>query len=522
MTDGWVPCLPLDLQVSLAELSAGPGGVGYLSQQPQTQPSAWRGGTTSLNAVLSADAGGGGIALPPQEAQRGLDKGAAGGAVMGASTGGGAPTSAKTKKGKQKLEKLEQEKNEAFAALEQRYLEQHASMAEPLYNPLRPTHDPVHHLGEGRRRVASDLGRRLREFCIEAKPSAREVLLREKVLERVANVVSVILEGSSVDLYGSYATGVSLPHSDVDLVVSDPFPEEALEGRRKLLVEALQEETWCEDVRLIEAATVPVIKFVAREGSTIGSVEREEDGELSVEVDVTFSPCAASKEGWGGYTALNSRDFVRFEMDRFPLIRTLALGLKHLLFMHGLNDSGGYSGGLSSHCLCLLLIFYFQNLEEGQLKQEEEALSGPAFFEGEGGGNCEMGMLGSQEAIKDVVCGEAMLRILQWFATFPFNHLGVQVFHPPLPDPDSGDDGEANAVLPPSWRIEGFVAHTWHASQLMAKCYVTSCPQPERDPEMFDQVGTFSPSTPLLHNLHSSQTFMQYRYSVCPGAFSPH
>jgi DNA polymerase sigma len=155
----------------------------------------------------------------------------------------------------------------------------------------------------------------------------------------------------------------------VDLVISDPGCPEQRDERRRMLAQRLKEEPWCGGLHAIESATVPVIKFEAR----VSELMPEEDlfdAPTTIPVDITFCTslgggCVA--ENVWEYSAIQSRDFVRSELDKLPLLRILVIVLKQMLLVHGLNDCGGYSGGLSSHSLCLLVVFYFQNLEGGRL-----------------------------------------------------------------------------------------------------------------------------------------------------------
>lgn len=71
-------------------------------------------------------------------------------------------------------------------------------------------------------------------------------------------------------VFGSFATGLCLHHSDVDVVVVDaPPPEETqgVFGARLLtpliraLAAALKEKDWCDGLNTIETASMPVIKL---------------------------------------------------------------------------------------------------------------------------------------------------------------------------------------------------------------------------------------------------------------------
>jgi len=104
------------------------------------------------------------------------------------------------------------------------------------------------------------------------------------------------------------------------------------------------------------------------------------------------------------YSPLDSREFIRTEVCRYPAIRPLVLVLKHFLYRSELNDA--YSGGLSSHSLILLLIFYFNNLDT------------------EGG--CAAASRGD-DIPADCLYGEWLLRVVEWLARFPFDTVGIPV-----------------------------------------------------------------------------------------------
>lgn len=79
--------------------------------------------------------------------------------------------------------------------------------------------------------------------------------------------------GCIFQVFGSYATGLSLAHSDVDVVVVDAPPppgtadavplygSRALAPLIRLLGTSLQVYPWCVDINTIESATMPVIKL---------------------------------------------------------------------------------------------------------------------------------------------------------------------------------------------------------------------------------------------------------------------
>jgi hypothetical protein len=110
----------------------------------------------------------------------------------------------------------------------------------------------------------------------------------------------------SVQVFGSYATGLCLPHSDVDVVVVDaPPPVETAEtagltGTRllapsiRLLGSALRDYEWCESIATIESATMPVIKLHCRP-----SVSCLDPGAPVVKIDITIGGKKMGGEGGG-------------------------------------------------------------------------------------------------------------------------------------------------------------------------------------------------------------------------------
>lgn len=59
------------------------------------------------------------------------------------------------------------------------------------------------------------------EFCRFLEPTAAETAERSAATERVAEVIQAIWPEAAVQVFGSFATGLYLPTSDMDLVVTD-------------------------------------------------------------------------------------------------------------------------------------------------------------------------------------------------------------------------------------------------------------------------------------------------------------
>lgn len=60
------------------------------------------------------------------------------------------------------------------------------------------------------------------DFVDYVSPSVAEVQMRKAVVERIRNVINMAYPAAQVLVFGSCATGLNLPHSDIDLLVYYP------------------------------------------------------------------------------------------------------------------------------------------------------------------------------------------------------------------------------------------------------------------------------------------------------------
>lgn len=231
-------------------------------------------------------------------------------------------------------------------------------------------------------------------------------------VKRVARFLQVLWPRSRTNIFGSNATGLALPTSDVDLVVClppvrnlEPIKEAGiLEGRNGIKETCLQHaarylanQEWVksDSLKTIENTAIPVIMLVVEVphdvitssgntsilhnskiesakvtdeqssvahsdtmGSGNGSLCSEMKGEngfqsdmKSVRLDISFkSP---------SHTGLQTTELVRELTEQFPAVIPLALVLKQFLADRNLDHS--YSGGLSSYCLVLLITRFLQH-----------------------------------------------------------------------------------------------------------------------------------------------------------------
>ncbi|KAJ9188600.1 hypothetical protein P3X46_003941 [Hevea brasiliensis] len=229
-------------------------------------------------------------------------------------------------------------------------------------------------------------------------------------VKRVTRSLQVLWPRSRTNIFGSNATGLSLPTSDVDLVVClppvrnlEPIKEAGiLEGRNGIKETCLQHaarylanQEWVKNdsLKTVENTAIPIIMLVVevpndlinsatsnvqspKEVSSRMTDEHEnhvhcdkvgsEDSispkcsqinddstkdVKSVRLDISFkSP---------SHTGLRTTELVKELTEQFPAATPLALVLKQFLADRSLDQS--YSGGLSSYCLVLLITRFLQH-----------------------------------------------------------------------------------------------------------------------------------------------------------------
>nr|XP_048335149.1 uncharacterized protein LOC107424179 isoform X1 [Ziziphus jujuba var. spinosa] len=248
-------------------------------------------------------------------------------------------------------------------------------------------------------------------FCkqVAAKNLARKPYITWAV-KRVTRSLQVLWPRSRTNIFGSNATGLSLPTSDVDLVVClppvrnlEPIKEAGiLEGRNGIKETCLQHaarylanQDWVKNdsLKTVENTAIPIIMLVvevpndliASSASNVQSPKEKpphisgeqgsnlqsdvvvlEDSSLpkctqmnydtprdsvSVRLDISFKSLS--------HTGLQTTELVKELTEQFPAVTPLALVLKQFLADRSLDQS--YSGGLSSYCLVLLITRFLQH-----------------------------------------------------------------------------------------------------------------------------------------------------------------
>ena len=172
----------------------------------------------------------------------------------------------------------------------------------------------------------------LLDFAAFISPTSSEERQRAALLSRLSSLILSLFPSASVHPFGSYATKLYLPVSDIDVVVFDSPNIDAETGRTalELIADALRRQNWASYLEVIANARIPIVKFT--------------DRETGLKVDV-------SRDASAGLAAAR---YVSGMSSKFPAFRPLLLFLKYFLHCRRLNDT--YTGGVGSFLLQLLLL----------------------------------------------------------------------------------------------------------------------------------------------------------------------
>ncbi|XP_030535309.1 uncharacterized protein LOC115744335 isoform X2 [Rhodamnia argentea] len=286
--------------------------------------------------------------------------------------------------------------------------QEHPDVAFPL-EPLEGESGPSR--TESLSLMHSLLHEEIDSFC---KQVAAENLYRKPYInwavKRVTRSLQVLWPRSRANIFGSNATGLSLPSSDVDLVVClppvrnlEPIKEAGiLEGRNGIKETCLQHaarylanQDWVksDSLKTVENTAIPIIRLVVEvpqdlvssSASSVQSPKEEPshnglelsklahahsdvqedsapqmcsqtnynymDSSKSVRLDISFKSAS--------HTGLQTTELVKELTEQFPAATPLALVLKQFLADRSLDQS--YSGGLNSYCLVLLITRFLQH-----------------------------------------------------------------------------------------------------------------------------------------------------------------
>eukprot|EP00347_Sterkiella_histriomuscorum_P020274 403338429 len=198
-------------------------------------------------------------------------------------------------------------------------------------------------------------------------------LHEEILLFRESNITSVIqkaLPNSEVKVYGSHATKLCLPWSDIDLVIKTNSTDHYSTPKHVLsiITRELQSDhttKWIQEVKFVENASVPVVKvkcqidhIMQTSGLASQNISKYQTFlEQPFSIDIT--------QLTDNHNGLECVKLVQEFLSENEVIEPLILVLKQYLKVCQYNDP--YFGGISSYALFLMIVSYLQSIQAPKL-----------------------------------------------------------------------------------------------------------------------------------------------------------
>ena len=179
----------------------------------------------------------------------------------------------------------------------------------------------------------------------------KEKDIYDSLIKNVQNSVDKSIHNYEVNLYGSHATNLCLPWSDLDVVLikrqkiiengNNSFLDYQYEDNSLLLsklYENIKNEPWVKECKLISKASVPIIKLLAIEKFNNMSID------ISIQDETHFG--------------LKCVELVKSFIVEYKSLKPLVLTIKNILKKANLNDP--YKKGISSYGIILMIVYFLQ------------------------------------------------------------------------------------------------------------------------------------------------------------------
>ena len=171
------------------------------------------------------------------------------------------------------------------------------------------------------------------DFVAFIEPTKSEIKRRDALVDLVRATVIELWPTAKLEVYGSYATGMYLPSSDIDMVILG-CPEEKIASLRKLGAVIKADENF-DKIQIIDKARVPIIKW--------------EDVPSGIPLNI----CMDQEDG------LVNTAWVQDQRVKLQPLHPLLLVLKQFLYNRDLHET--YSGGVGSYLLTMTIISFLQH-----------------------------------------------------------------------------------------------------------------------------------------------------------------
>lgn len=193
--------------------------------------------------------------------------------------------------------------------------------------------------------ISDCLTQEIKDLVSYLSPSEAEIRARNEIVQQMQKLVHSMWSDASVGVFGSYATDLYLPGSDIDMVITSPTGRLASKTFLYQLYTKLKNTPgFAKDVTAIGKARVPILKLTDRKSK--------------IHIDISF-------ERRNGLAAV---EHIRKWAKEFPCLRYLVMIIKQFLAFRKLNDvSVGGIGGYSIICTVVSFLSLHPRVASGMI-----------------------------------------------------------------------------------------------------------------------------------------------------------
>ena len=181
----------------------------------------------------------------------------------------------------------------------------------------------------------------------------REQNLYDTLVNNIQISINEIINDYEVHLYGSHATNLCLPWSDIDVVLinkKNPLNNNNNDNNNNSgnnnniqvllsqIYEHLRQKNWVKEIKFLSGASTPIVKLISSENYN------------NMHIDISIQ----DEKHFG----LKCVDLVNSFISQYESLKPLVLVLKNILKRANLNDP--YKGGISSYGLILMIVSFLQ------------------------------------------------------------------------------------------------------------------------------------------------------------------
>lgn len=177
------------------------------------------------------------------------------------------------------------------------------------------------------------LSEEIEDFHKYIMPHESERKMRDNIVARVKRMILDRWPEATVEIFGSFETGLYLPTGDIDMMIKGDWNK--IPPLYVLEQHLLESEICDKDgLRVLDKASVPLVKF--------------KDKESKICVDISFNQ----------HNSVRAAMFVNRCCEIFPCLSKLTVVLKQFLLEKNLNEV--FTGGVSSYSLILMIVNFLQ------------------------------------------------------------------------------------------------------------------------------------------------------------------